>query len=287
MGSNLASPNSLICESCGNSIPMNRSNCPHCGRPRLFQNVNQSRTVQAELEQRYQAAKSQAVSRGCEQQVQDFETACENSVAVFCCHLERLFKTFTDGSELYGSFSQLEKLRLRYEKSIPEWEKLRKQVEIELYGIDPSSDDLHYAALSLDGEGLKNYGNCTILLRESMISHRATCFEGNSAQLFSKTRSIDTGWLSAWDLRHKLCVAKLSLKIDASVTPPDFVRMLLTNGKTSSDDNYVEVHILGPMTARTFEYITWDSTNQDQTAKIYWKAVKEKLQNQGVKVIEK
>ena len=40
-------------------------------------------------------------------------------------------------------------------------------------------EQIRFAALSLDGKGLSSYGECTLILRDHMIAHRASVLEGN------------------------------------------------------------------------------------------------------------
>ena len=62
--------------------------------------------------------------------------------------------------------------------------------------------------------------------------------------------------------------------------------MLLSAGRTSLDDKFVEVQIFGPMTARTLEAVTI-SSKQLKGKRTYWKVVKQKLTDVGVRTGEK
>ena len=53
-----------------------------------------------------------------------------------------------------------------------------------------------------------------------------------------------------------MCVAKLQKTIDAAAKPDGYSGLLMRQAKNSGDDQFVEVHIWGPMTVRTVESVT-------------------------------
>ena len=168
-----------------------------------------------------------------------------------------------------------------------DWQKLRPQAEIELLGNHQHLDKLHYAALSLNGDGLDSYGNCTVTLREEMIAHRASCFEGNSALIYEEKHNFSDYMRSSWADRAKLCSAKNAGKLGESVSSDDFPGMLLSKGAIQDDDEFVEVHVFGTMTAQTFQSIAIDFSKLSHTQKTLWKALREKLDKNGVSVLER
>ncbi len=111
------------------------------------------------------------------------------------------------------------------------WEKLRPQAEIELLGSDQHKDLLSYSLLSIFGDGLSTYGECTILLRESMIAHRCSCFEENTAVFWKNNKGFPPGKRSDWDNRYKLCVAKLGGQIDKTTQSSRFSKNTFMQGK--------------------------------------------------------
>ena len=70
-----------------------------------------------------------------------------------------------------------------------------------------------------------------------------------------RTERLPAGYLSTWADRSKLAVAKLAGKIDAGTPEGDFARILLSRGATSADDEFIELHVFGMMTVRTFEKV--------------------------------
>ncbi len=279
------------CNDCGNLVPLDWKTCPHCARPQLFPNVRlASHVTEREiLKQRYQAAAADAQTRGCSAQLVEFETACQSSSAVFRCELLRLQAEIASGTDVYKLFRDIERLRLRYEKSTDrDWPALRTKAERDLLGNDEHLGNVHYASISLNGEGVKSYGDTTVKLRENMIAHRSTCVEGNSADLFAKHGNLVKILRSTWDERGKLCVAKAASNVNATSKTDDFPNLILQNRPPSNDDDFVEVIIFGTMTAGTFDSVTIQSAFVGQSSRnaAYWDAVKEKLVTYNVRAIE-
>lgn len=123
-------------------------------------------------------------------------------------------------------------------------------------------EQITFAALSLDGIGLSNYGSCSIVLRNDMIAHRATVFEENSVTFTErhgvamKKGKVPHGYRAPWPDRGKLCAAKLHRDIDAHTAQAEYSRLLMRGGSTSEEDQFVEAHIFGPWTARTIEQVS-------------------------------
>ena len=113
---------------------------------------------------------------------------------------------------------------------------------------------IRFAALTLDGLGVQRYGDCSLVLRDALIKDRTTVFEDNSA-VFLRNRSyrLPAGHRASWEGRPWLCVAKLSRTIHAGTTAAEFPGLLLHQGATPEDDRFVEVHVWGSLTAKSFE----------------------------------
>lgn len=283
--------NSEPCNDCGHPVPLAWQTCPHCARPQLFPNVRLANQQQEreKLKKRYQDAITDAAERCCTEKLTAFEAACSSSKAVFRCELFRLQAEIASGTDLYKPFRDIERLRLRYEKPAGhDWPKLRIQAERELLGNDQHLGNVHYACLSLNGEGIVSYGNVTVMLSDRMIAHRASCIEGNSALLFAKNGDLSTILRSTWADRGKLCTAKIATLIYSGTAEEDFPRLVVQNGASSGQDDFVEVIIFDTMTASTFEKVTITQQAIDESSRHsgYWDAVKEVLQHHSVAVAE-
>jgi len=128
------------------------------------------------------------------------------------------------------------------------------------------------------------------LLREDMIAHRASVFEENSVMFMQHqdikmgdAYNLPRGYKASWADRSKLCVAKLAKVIDATTSAGEYSEILLREGATGADDDFVEVHVWGPMTRRTLERVTITGRPKRWQRHII-KAIKEKLKAVSVPV---
>jgi hypothetical protein len=126
----------------------------------------------------------------------------------------------------------------------------RTAVEGILFGSWGGS--ISYAALSLDGRGLPSYGPVSIQLKEAAIEHRASVLQGNSYHFVQKHRLVQgdplpRGYRAPWRTRGDVASAKLGDTVKKqSMKDKDRARLLLSPGKSRSDDDFVEVHVFGP-----------------------------------------
>jgi hypothetical protein len=221
------------------------------------------------LERRYQAALRDAKGRGAEADVARFEAAVAGSKAVIARPMRELDRLATSDKELFSTYYKL----LGGEVRLPhgnQWDRLRGLADEALF--PGYREEIRFAALTLDGAGPSGYGECSFVLREDMIAHRASVFETNSA-IFMKRRAYEppAGHRAIWDERAKLCVAKIADSIRSGTPEDQFQGMLLRPGATSEEDDFVEVHIWGPMSLRTVEQVTMPATGK--------KAVREALRD--------
>lgn len=266
------------CEYCGNEVPPSWHYCPHCARPALFPNVKAAQ-VPAEkeaLERRYQNARREASNRGADADIEKFETALANSKAVIARSYREVDRLAASDKELYSTYYKL----LGAESRLPDgdqWDPLRRLAEETLF---PNyKEEIRFAALSLAEVGLSNYGECSLVLRDDMITHRASVFEENPA-LFLKRHSyrLRPGHRAVWEERAKLCVAKLVEAIGPGTPEGQFASILLRPGATSGEDDFVEVHIWGPMSLRTVERILMPTPSK----KAFRRALRDRLKDLDV-----
>jgi len=276
------------CTSCGNSFPSSAERCPHCGQPGLFANVfaAESDSQRLALAERYRLAKEDATARGADSSVQQFEDALKDSRAVIARSSRDMLRLATRDNEIYATFYNLNSAGLR----LPEggkWDILRSVVDSALF---PNyKEQIRFAALSLNGVGLSNYGEYSIVLRTDMIAHRTSVFEENSI-LFMEHHNIriaeadqlPEGYRAGWEKRARLCVAKLSGRIDATTQTDEYSGLLLRQGATSDEDEFVEVHIWGPLTVRTIEEV--NLTDPKSVPRAMIKTIRTKLEEAKVKV---
>lgn len=279
--------NSRDCKDCGNRFATSRSICPHCGRPSYFPNVDKAiaKAEQEKLADRYNAALNSCKARNTSSIVEDFERACKESKAVFSLSVQKLYREIANGTDIFETYYDLEKLKNRTESATGlDWAKLRPQAEIELLGDHSNLDKLHYASLSIDGVAL-NYGNCIVTLALSMTEHRISCFEGNTAVLYFEKRSFDELVRSDWGNRYAICVVMFAADLTEYSKPSDFPSVLVQRGKTSVEDKFVEVHLFGPLTVQAFESVHFDRGTYTSQEESLADAIAEKLKEHNVEVI--
>jgi len=239
------------------------------------------------LDKRYQSALAEAAGRGVTASLGDFESAIADSQAVITRPAGEVLRLATSDKEVYATYYQLIDGGLKLPAG-DKWDVLRGLADKALFS--GYEKDVRFAALSLSGIGLSNYGECSLVLRNEMIAHRASVFEENST-MFMKTHDIKLwdavelpqGYRATWDEREKLCVAKLSGKIDATTKSGQYSGLLLQQGATGEDDEFIEVHIWGPITVRTIERVTFTPSKRSGRA-VVLNNLKAKLKEADVKV---
>lgn len=276
------------CEFCRSPLPRSASVCVHCGRPGLYPNVEDAGdpAERAALDRRYQTAHSESASRGAGQALKDFEAAAANSKAVLARSPGDLMRLANSDHDLFATYYQLRKAGIRLPAG-DQWDYRRSVADDALF--PGYKEQITFAVLSLDGTGLSNYGSCSIVLRSELIEHRASVFEENSVIFTERHRvpqkkgKVPHGYRAAWSDRGRLCAAKLHRNIDANTAQDQYCRLLVCEGATSEEDQFVEAHIFGPWTARTIEQVSV-SKRKKKADNISIKWLEKELKKFGVTV---
>jgi hypothetical protein len=243
----------------------------------------------AKLTKRYANARRDADARGCGVVADALVLATSDSRAVIARPLGEIERLARSDSEVYSTYYRQIEAEIRLPDA-SEWDAMRRIAEDALF--PGYREDIRFAALTLDDRGLKSYGNTFFTLRPPMIAHRATVFEENNV-LFAKKRKLPFGKLAefpkgfraTWDDRGRLCVAKLGGALQPSMTRADFPGLILRPGNTTADDDFIEVHVWGPITIRAIEKIVLLDPAKGRAAKAQRRAWKEKLRKDyGVEV---
>lgn len=284
-------PESIPCPECKNEIPQPATSCPHCGRPSIFWNVIQANEdgERAALDNRYTVAKADARARSADVAVQDFENALANSVAVIARSDVDAHRIASSSRQLYGTYYQQIDAGLRLPDG-DEWDVVRELTDSLLF--PKYKEQIRFAALSLDGIGLSNYGSCSLTLREDLIAHRTSVLEENSVLFMerhgvkvSRKPDVPKGCKAIWVERNKLSVAKLAGRIDSTTTPNKYSSLLLKQGASPEEDEFVEVHIFGSITILTIAKVIV-TIPQAGPRRTIVRALKSKLAKHGVSISE-
>jgi len=269
-------------------VPRGWSLCPHCAQPSLYPNVQDAaeEDEREALAARHRQAIQDAETRGCGEVVRAFEVAAGSTVAVLSRSLAEVERLASSDRQLYATYYQL----LEAEVKLPDdnkWDLLRRLADETLF--PGYKEKIRFAALSLDGAGLPSYGECSLVLREEMIAHRASLLEDNSALLMKKwAYTLPAGWRATWPERALLCVAKLADRLLPETMEVEFAALLLRPGSRLEDVDFVEVHIWGPMSSWTFERVVLSSARGGPTpGKARVKALRARLAAAGIALEER
>ncbi len=270
------------CEFCGHPVPVSAERCPHCYRPGLFPNVRAAELPEerAAIEERCAKGVAEAEARGSGPVVRAFEAATATSWAVIARPLHDVVSLAEDGRLLPTYYQKLDGAALL--PSQDGWHERRGLADQRLYG--DGKKHVHFAALSLEAVGLWSYGECSLVLRESMIGHRTSVFEGNSTLFLEQTAyRLAAGHRAPWSERQKLCVAKHAGDLTPDSNRDDFQSVLLQQGRTTGDGGFVEVHVWGSLSAFSFERALVRRGKPLRTVTSE-KALREKLAKSGVEL---
>jgi hypothetical protein len=185
------------------------------------------------------------------------EAKASTSKAVICKFIGEVARLASSDKQGIATYYQL----IEAEARLPdgdEWDFLRRQADTALF--PDYEKHVRFAALSLDSTGVRNYGACSLTLRTDYIGHRTSVFEENSAVFVKpiavgKLRDALVGFRATWNERGQLAAAKLGTKLQPSTQEADLPAVLLHQGATSADDDFVEAHIYGSITIHTIEHV--------------------------------
>jgi hypothetical protein len=278
----------LSCSYCGHPVPLDWSLCPHCARPSLYPNVRaaEQETERKALAARHLRAVQDAEGRGCGDVVNAFAAAAGSSHAVLSRSLGEVEQLASSDRQLYTTYYKLLEAEVKLSDD-DIWDPLRRLAD---EGLFPNyKEKIRFAALSLDGAGLPHYGECSLVLREEMIAHRASLLEDNSALLMKRVAyNLPAGRRATWPERALLCVAKLADRLSPETTGAEFPALLLRPGSRPEADELVEVHIWGPMSSWTFNRVVLlRPVGTRGPAKARVKALRARLAKAGIALEEK
>ncbi|MEW8346598.1 MAG: hypothetical protein AB2730_20205 [Candidatus Thiodiazotropha sp.] len=212
------------------------------------------------LEQRYKKACKDLSARGCETLRKDLEQALrDDAKIVLAMRFDHLVPLAANDRNIVTTFHQ----RVDAGVQIPEgnvWDQLRTTTEDRLFYN--YKREIRFAALSLDGTGIKNFGECSCTLRLNMVEHRTTLYEENNVIFlaFRKKTGIKDdlppGHRALWSKRTKLGVAKLAPYLDVGMSSSDFPTLVLTQAPDAKDASLIEAHIYGSVTIKGIERVT-------------------------------
>jgi len=245
---------------CGAQIPAHARSCVVCGRDAGFPNVRASETQEEReaLEIRFSSALLDADARGCREIAEEFASAIRKSArAVVCRNVHEVNALVSSDDALYPSYHK----RVRAEIVLP----ARNDFDPKRPGVDGTffpgyQEEIRFAALSLARRGSGSYGAYAIVMNDAAISRRASVFEENTL-VFTKRFGVlaggpvPHGYRATWAERHKLAVAKLHPKLSSTTDRASFPGILLQSKGRTDQDDFIEVHIYGPLHRRGIKVV--------------------------------
>jgi hypothetical protein len=252
---------------CGYENPLGNEKCSRCSAFLGFPNVNECRQKDEleALEKRYNEKVNIAATGGYDSKRIEFEEIVKQSVTVINCSLDYLHTLVVKPNSIYSSYQLQTEGEIR-ELAQNAFDKERLGIEGTLFGS--YGKEIRYGVLSIDGSGLKSYGDFTLIISETAIAERATLLEENSYQ-FIKThnilagdidRKIPKGYRSIWNDRYKLAVTKLLNKTCLTTIDKYAKIVLLSTGNRKMDD-FIEVHIYGKINSASIQAVRGNSIN--------------------------
>ncbi|KAA0970328.1 hypothetical protein FPY71_07325 [Aureimonas fodinaquatilis] len=227
-----------------------------------------------------------AETTGSLKQFTQFGDEVAKSKVVMTRNLGPLDKIVSNGNLAMTTFYQ----QFRAGERQPEdnkWDRTREAADST---INPHyHDQLHFAALSLDGIGVKYYGSFHVEFKEHVIEQRSSVFEENPS-LFLKKHAIvvgdlpPRGYRADWQSRHLLAQAKLYAQI-TSATKVETYPAILMDQRDGFDADFVEVHIFGSLNRNSISKVIATTLPKGPERHI-WRNVKRHLENIGVEVEE-
>jgi len=242
----------MLCPKCGAKVADHERHCPGCQHDCGYPNVRAAEAPKevAALAARLSKAATDAESRACRAVLDEFRRSVLDSQAVMCRNLSDVKAWVSSDNRLY----------VNYYRQVSSGARRPEQTAIELqrktaeeFVFPNYREEICFAALSLNGRGIRRYGVCSLTLREAHIRDRSTVFEENvlffalKRNMGMKRHTVPSGYRATWDRRDQLAAAKLEGLLQPGTMAGSFPDILLKEGADSADDRFVEVHIYGPL----------------------------------------
>ena len=284
----------IICDNCGHANERNRGECDECqerigyGYPNV--NIYSDEYFTKGLQARYTAAEQHFQAGNITALSSAFANAVEQEGRAVINMDRRLFFTLANINEDYLPYRRAVEENKRLYASIYNDTK-RTMIDSCFYGIHGA--DILFAALSLENNGLRNYGSVSLVLKEQAIRKRTTIFERNSFLLYDVLTREQTwnpadfpppaGYFGVWKDRAKMALAKCKEKLTSD---SDFSNLLLQNGESRDKDEFMELHIFGKISIFVSQTIVFREEITDAKLLVDLAITEEKLADRGIDLIQ-
>lgn len=138
--------------------------------------------------------------------------------------------------------------------------------------------------------GVSWWGEYSIVLKTAHIARRTSVFEENPFLFCERHRVIagkrpPLGYRASWPRREELAMAKLADKISSGTKSSDFASVLLNQGTSRGNADFVECHIFGPLHRSSIEKVIGPRPKR-RADLVIWKSVVSQLTKLGAVVQE-
>jgi hypothetical protein len=134
------------------------------------------------------------------------------------------------------------------------------------------------------------WGEYQITFKDTHITHRTTLFDENSILFCKRHRVVagdpcPVGFRANWEDRGKLALAKLHSKLTADTTPSDYPGILLSQGTSTGDADFIEAHIYGELHRSAIERVSGPKPRNKADLAI-WRSISRTLAELQITVVE-
>lgn len=231
---------------CGHPLHEGARQCSECGADAGFPNVRKaSLASEADaLSRRVDAVRRDADARGCTQTLAEFETVVADSEAVAAVAPLVAYDLFRNQHKFHVSYHRRVDAGIQ-DPGRTRYDDLRKSVDAKLF--PDYFDEISFAALTIDGRGVRHYGRVFLVLATDKIRDRSSVFERNSfhaVENLKMNEPVPEGCRATWERRASLAAAKLGGAVQAGMSQSQMSELLLSRDDSDTAD-FVEVHFFG------------------------------------------
>lgn len=257
-----------ICNKCQSKVEANVRHCITCendiGPPNVRAANNENNIDK--LEARYKRAKQLAFENDYLKVFEKYSDEIEKkSGVIISMPPSVLRRLLSDPNEIYQNYENLVASGDRRPAMINN-DTHRSGVTGILFGS--YGKKIRYGVLSLNDYGLlSSYGKAHCRLRSIVVKDRTTFLETNSykfieAENLKPSDGIPLGYISNWNNRHKLALAKTSKALNKTTSETDFSNLVInSSGKDRNEDEFIEAHIYGSFDGNAIESIRIEDKN--------------------------
>lgn len=247
------------CSKCGDPLSATMRHCPTCRADAGAPNVRYCRTDEnlKALVVRFDDSRVRASASGCSKEFSDLEAMIKGkSSVVVTMSAGMARKLFEDPNSIYTNYERLVGANVR-KPADPKNDRHRCAVAGVLFGS--YANDIIYGALSLTEDGLPTYGTVYCRLRPVAIDKRTSFLVTTSYKFVRDHRivagnNLPVGYMSCWDHRHLLVLAKLADSLSTGQTEFDWQAILIqSDGQNRQNDDFVEAHIYESFDGKAIE----------------------------------